>query len=155
MTIVLRGLIGMGVLTAGIAMGRYTAPARDLSARPTDIPAEAGAGAPAPRCWEATVYLPLSDNQGRAFADQAWQDALAILVVPFGGATLGQPQEGCWLDVRRRVCREPVRPVVVSFAPHRLGEFRHAVHAVGKHLGQESMYVRFEEPRVELIAVGD
>jgi len=44
-------------------------------------------------------------------------------------------------------------PVVVSFAPERLDELRAAVHAVGKRLGQEAMYVRFEAPRVELIAV--
>jgi hypothetical protein len=154
MTRVVVGLIGAGVLTAGIAVGRYTVPARDLAVRPNDVPAEVGVGEPAPRRWEATVYLPLSDNQGRAFAERAWHEALEALVTPFGGATLGQPQEGCWLDARRRVCREQVRPVVVSFAPDRLDEFRRAVHGVGKHLGQEAMYVRFEEPRVELIAVG-
>ena len=75
------------------------------------------------------------------------------LVVPFGGATLGQSQEGCWLDAGRRVCREPIRPVVVSFMPERLDEFRQALHDVGKRLGQEAMYVRFEEPRVELVRV--
>jgi hypothetical protein len=52
------------------------------------------------------------------------------------------------------VCREQVRPVIVSFAPGRLDEFRHAVHNVGQRLGQEAMYVRFEEPRVQLIPVG-
>jgi hypothetical protein len=70
---------------------------------------------------------------------------------PFGGATLGTPQEGCWLDARGLVCREQVRPVVISFAAERLDEFRGAVRAVGQFLGQEVMYVRFEEPRVELI----
>lgn len=108
---------------------------------------------PAPRQWEATVYLPLADNQGRPFVEADWQAALERLVTPFGGATLGQPQEGCWLDDRRRMCREPIRPVVVSFAPGRLEEFRRAVHRAGQHLGQQAMYVRYEEPRVQLIAV--
>jgi hypothetical protein len=113
--------------------------------------AEAFAEQPAPRCWEATVYLPLSDNQGRPFGESVWQQAMKNLVVPFGGATLGQPTEGYWLDARRQICREPVRPVVVSFAAERLDEFRRAVHIVGEHLGQEVVYVRFEQPRVELI----
>jgi hypothetical protein len=147
-----RGLIGLVMLLAGIAVGRYALAQRHDAARPDD--ARAVAGRPAPRCWEATVYLPLADNTGRPFSEETWQEALAALVVPFGGATLGTPQEGCWLDARGRVCRERVRPVVVSFAPERLAEFRHAVHGVGKRLGQEAMYVRFEEPRVELIPGG-
>jgi hypothetical protein len=145
-------LIVVGVLTAGVAVGRYALPCWDLAACPAEAPA-AVSGRPAPRCWEATVYLPLADNEGQPFSEAAWQAALAELVVPFGGATLGQPQEGCWLDASGQVCREPVRPVVVSFVPERLDEFRNAVHDVGKRLGQEAMYVRFEEPRVQLIPV--
>jgi hypothetical protein len=146
------GLIGVAMLAAGIAVGRYAPPHRDDVARPDG--ALAAAGRPAPRCWEATVYLPLADNTGRPFSEGAWQEALAVLVVPFGGATLGTVQEGCWLDARGRVCREQVRPVVISFGPDRLDEFRDAVRAVGRRLGQEAMYVRFEEPRVELIPGG-
>jgi hypothetical protein len=140
------------VLLLAAALGGRLSPGQ--GPRPPGVPAEAAAGGPAPRRWEATVYLPLADNQGRPFAETAWQEALDGLVAAFGGATLGHPQEGCWLDARRRVCRERVRPVVISFAPNRLDEFRHAVHGVGKRLGQEAMYVRFEEPRVELISVG-
>jgi hypothetical protein len=152
MSVTLRGLVLAGVLAAGLALGRSTAPSGDGAARVSDAPSTAAR--PAPRRWEATVYLPLADNLGQSFAETVWQEALERLVTPFGGATLGPPQEGCWVDARQRVCREPVRPVVVSFAPERLGEFRRAVHAVGQHLGQEAMYVRFEEPRVELIPVG-
>jgi hypothetical protein len=151
-TVLRRGLIGVAVLAVGIAVGRYTPPPRDCVTRPDDEPA--AAARPAPRCWEATVYLPLADNQGQPFSEGAWQETLAVLVVPFGGATLGPPQEGCWLDVHGRVCREQVRPVVISFAPERLDEFRGVVRAVGRRLGQEAMYVRFEEPRVELIPGG-
>lgn len=132
------------LLTAALIQG----PGQDPAARPVEA-----AGGPAPRRWEATVYLPLADNGGQPFAEAAWHDALDGLVARFGGATLGPPQEGCWLDARRRVCREPVRPVVVSFPRERLDEFRHAIHEVGERLGQEAMYVRFEEPRVELIPV--
>jgi hypothetical protein len=121
--------------------------------RPSTVPVET-AGGPAPRCWEATVYLPLADNEGRSFAEAAWREALEGLVAPFGGATLGEPQDGCWVDPRGRVCRERVRPVVVSFAPDRLDEFRHAVRGAGTRLGQQAMYVRLEEPRVELVPVG-
>jgi hypothetical protein len=111
------------------------------------------AGGPAPRCWEATVYLPLADNAGATFTAVTWQGALDELVIPFGGATLGEPQDGCWVDPRGRVCRERVRPVVVSFAPDRLDEFRHAVRGAGTRLGQQAMCVRLEEPRVELVPV--
>jgi hypothetical protein len=134
-----RGLIVVGLLAAGVALGRYAPP---LS----------GEGVMSRRL-EATVYVPLSDAGGRPFDEGTWGQALEELVTRFGGATLGPPQEGCWLDARRRVCREPVRPVVVSFDPARLGEFRAAVHEVGTRLGQESMYVRFEEPSVDLIPV--
>jgi hypothetical protein len=154
MTVLSRGLIVVGVLTAGIAVGRFALPPGGLATRPAGAPPAEASGRPAPHCWEATVYLPLTDNQGRRFSEAAWEAALADLVVPFGGATLGQPQEGCWLRASGRICREPVRPVVVSFALERLGEFRDAVHAAGQRLGQEAMYVRFEEPRVELIPVG-
>jgi hypothetical protein len=129
-------------------------PSRHASATSTDGPARTVAGAPAARHWEATVFLPLADNRGRSFTETTWHEALARLVTPFGGATLGEPREGCWLDARGRVCREQVRPVVVSFAPERLNEFRRAVHDVGRCLGQEAMYVRFEEPFVDLIPVG-
>jgi hypothetical protein len=106
---------------------------------------------PAPRRWEATVYLPLADNQGRPFGETEWQEALDSLVSPFGGATLGQPLEGCWQNGQGRLCREWVRPVVISFDRERVAEFRAAAHGVGKRLGQEAIYVRFEEPRVALI----
>jgi hypothetical protein len=117
----------------------------------SSVSAEVAAKGPAPRRCEATIYLPLADNEGRPFPEAEWQEAMNGLVVSFGGATLGQPQEGCWLDARRQVRCERIRPVVVSFAPERLDEFRVAVHKVGKRLGQEAVYVRFEEPRVELI----
>jgi hypothetical protein len=121
---------------------------------PADSPVQVVAGAPATPHWEATVFLPLADNEGQSFAESTWHEALTRLVTPFGGATLGEPQEGCWLDARGRMCRERVRAVVVSFAPDRLNEFRLAVHDVGRRLGQEAMYVRFEEPLVDLIPVG-
>jgi len=119
-------------------------------ARPATRSPESAAQA-APRRCEATLYLPLSDNQGRRFSESEWQEALELVVYPFGGATLGQPQEGCWVDARRRLCREWVRPVVVSFAPDRIDEFRRAARAAGRKLGQEAMYARFEEPRVDLL----
>lgn len=105
------------------------------------------------RVWEATVYLPLADNQGRPFAEADWHAALDILVKRFKGATLGEPREGRWLDQNNQVQRERIRPVTISFEPSRLEEFRAAVREAGRRLGQEAMYVRFEEPRVELIPV--
>ena len=145
-------VIGAAMLTAGIVVGRYTLPL------PKAAPVHAAAPSvnrPAPQCWEAQVYLPLADNAGEPFSEGVWQEALATLVVPFGGATLGAPQEGCWVDARGHVCRERVRPVVISFSPERLDEFRTVVLAVGRRLGQEAMYVRFEEPRVELVNTGN
>jgi hypothetical protein len=104
------------------------------------------------RSWEATVYLPVNDNRGKPFPPKEWRAAIGILVERFGGATLGGRREGFWLGARRRIQREPVRLLTVSFDRGRLDEFRQAVREVGKRLGQQTVYVRYEEPHVELIA---
>ncbi len=103
-----------------------------------------------PRRIEATVYLPMVDNDDHPFPDDAWRDVLGLFADKFGGATLGPSQEGCWRDGAGRLRREPVRPVVVSFEPEFLDRFRVTVDAAGSRLGQEAVYVRFEEPHVEL-----
>jgi hypothetical protein len=74
-------------LVAALINGRSVGP----QVQPSDARAEAVADSPVPRRWEATVYLPLADNQGRQFSEAVWQEALEGLVVPFGGATLGHP----------------------------------------------------------------
>lgn len=153
MTALFRGLIGLGLLTAGIALGRWTTPASDPPGSCPEMRSALVAEISIPRSWEATVYLPLADNQGSPFTEEHWHEALEILVRRFGGATLGDPREGCWFDASRRMQRERNRPVVVTFASHRLEEFRQAIHEVGQFLGQEAMYVRFDEARVDLIAV--
>jgi len=97
--------------------------------------------------WEATIYLPSQHKQ----AD--WDRALEILIRRFGGATLGPPQEGCWLNSNQEIHRDPIRPVIVSFDRGNLDAFRQAVREIGQYLHQEAIYIRFEEPRVELIRV--
>jgi hypothetical protein len=104
------------------------------------------------RSWEATVYLPLNDNQGKPFARDRWAAAVAVLVRRFGGATLGSRRQGLWLNARQRIQMEPIRLCTISFDRPRLDEFRQAMREVGRRLGQESMYVRLEEPRIEVIA---
>jgi hypothetical protein len=106
-----------------------------------------------PRRWEATVYLPLADNDGKPFAEQDWDDALGILVAECGGATLGIKREGVWVDERKQTRRETVRAVIVSFPRDRLDSFRRALVEAGKRLGQQAMYVRLEEPRIEILTV--
>jgi hypothetical protein len=106
-----------------------------------------------PRRLEATVFLPLSNNRREKFSQEHWDDALNLLVQEFGGATLGPPMDGCWRDGNGELQKEPVRPVIVSFEPARLGQFRQKVKEVGRKLGQEEVYTRFEEPRVELLPV--
>jgi hypothetical protein len=103
-----------------------------------------------PRRIEATVFLPTVDNNDHPFSDDIWRDVLGLFADKFGGATLGPSQEGCWRDDTGRLRREPVRPVVVSFDPELLARFRLAVDDAGRRLGQEAVYVRFEEPHVEL-----
>jgi hypothetical protein len=105
----------------------------------------------APTHWEATVYLPLADNAGQSFPDETWNRALAGLVTPFGGGTLGEPQDGCWADAHGRLVRERVRPVVISFAPEEAETFRRAVGRARAELAQEAVYVRYGDVRVELI----
>lgn len=131
------GLFGAGLLVGGFAIHLW------------HIHADNG---PA-RHLEATVFLPLVDNHDQPLSPERWQAALKPLVANFGGATVGPPVEGFWHDSQGKLRREPVRPVVVSFAAARLVEFRRTLHDVGRELGQEAIYVRFEEPRIELLKV--
>jgi hypothetical protein len=147
-----RGVVGLVVFLAGAAAGGAAVLAWEHGPRLLHRPPPA-AGEP-PRRWEATLYLPAAGNDGRRFSDEAWQEAVAVLVDRFGGATLAGEQEGWWVDRDGRLRREPVRPVVVSFDRHRLGEFRDLVREVGRRLGQDQMYVRLDEPRVETLPVG-
>jgi hypothetical protein len=109
--------------------------------------------APPPRRLEATIYLPTRGNSQKPFSEKDWHSALQLLVVEFGGATLGTPVEGYWQDSQGQLQREPVRPVIVSFEREKLARFRKVVQDVGRKLGQETIYTRFEEPRVELLPV--
>ncbi len=106
-----------------------------------------------PRRLEATIYLPTTGNAQKPFTETDWHNALHLLVVEFGGVTLGSPAEGYWQDAQGRLQREPIRPVIVSFQREKLSRFREVVQEVGRQLGQETIYTRFEEPRVELLPV--
>jgi hypothetical protein len=133
-----RGVAAAGAFTLLLAAALIDTPSR---------PAEPTAATHV----EATVYLPLADNAGRSFPDATWDHALAGLVRPFGGATLGEPQEGCWVDDGGRLVRERVRPVVISFRPDELDRLRGAVRQLRRELAQEAVYVRLGDTRVELV----
>jgi len=137
---VLRGLALFlaGLILGGLAVFFWMRPSED--------------GLP-PRRWEATVYLPLADNNGKPFTEQDWNDALGILVTECGGATLGFRREGVWVDDRTKTRREEMRAVIVSFPHDRLDSFRRALLDAGRRLGQEAMFVRLEEPRIEILTV--
>ena len=109
-----------------------------------------GSGSAPARMYEATVYLPLHDNQGNEFPREEWLAAIDVLVEAYGGATLGAKQEGFWQN-GRHIQREPVQLLTISFERGRLAQFREKVRELGRRLGQDSVYVRFEEPRIELI----
>jgi hypothetical protein len=138
-----RVLWGLGLFLAGLLLGG-TAVFFWMRAEEEGLP---------PRRWEATVYLPLTDNAGKPFSEQDWDDAVGILVAESGGATLGFKREGIWVDERKHTRRESVRAVVVSFPRDRLANFRRALVEAGRRLGQEAVYVRLEEPRVEILTV--
>jgi hypothetical protein len=108
-----------------------------------------GDGLPSHRV-EATMFLPLNDNNNRPFSKEKWCEVLGLFAEDFGGATLGPEQEGCWRDDAGQLRREPVRPVIVSFEPGLLTRFRVTLDDAGRRLGQEAVYVRYETPRVEL-----
>ena len=145
-----RGVIALVLFLAGAAAGGVGVLAWEHGPRLLHRPPAAGEP---PRRWEATLYLPAAANDGHRFSAEAWQGAVAVLVDRFGGATLAGEQEGWWLDRDRHLRREPVRPVVVSFERQRLGEFRDLVREVGRRLGQDEMYVRLDEPRVETLRI--
>src|SRR5262249_54227931 len=102
---------------------------------------------------EATVYLPRYDNHDRPFPSDKWDRAVNLFVAKFGGATLTDYAEGRSLDAEGKVRYEPIRLLVVSFEPGRLDDFRKVLEEAGRLLEQDSMYVRFEEPRVLLLSV--
>src|SRR5262249_27039799 len=72
-----------GVVVGGSAVFTWTSRQQLFPALPTvsskDEPA---------RVWEATVFVPVVDGEGRRFNEPDWQRALDILVADFGGATL-------------------------------------------------------------------
>lgn len=138
-----RGLFGVLLFAAGLAVGGlgvYT-----WEHRP----------AGPPRRWEATVLLPTQDEKGVPFADDRWRAAVGVLIAECGGATVGPAHDGWWQDESQTVAREPVRPVVVSFPRNGLARFRQAATEAGRRLGQRVVYVRYEEPRVELLSAGE
>ncbi len=145
----LLGLLGIGLFAAGLAVGGvavFTWEQGPAAFARAPVPADAP-----PLVWEATVYVPLTDNAGRRFPDEQWQGALDMLVADFGGVTLAAEMDGWSLDAERTVRREPVRAVIVSFGHDRLADFRESIREVGRRLGQDAMYVRLEEPRVEVV----
>lgn len=140
MTVRLRGLLGVLLFAAGMAVGGlgvYTWEHRSTGP---------------PRRWEATVYLPTNDAKGVPFPDDRWQEAVRVLVAECGGATIGPQQDGWWQEEGGSSTREPVRPVVVSFPRSKLAAFRQAATLAGKKLEQRVVYVRYEEPRVEMLS---
>jgi hypothetical protein len=148
-----RGLLTIAVFFTGVVVGgsaafTWTARQQLIDFSPTTASKEDPA-----RVWEATILVPVVDGNGQRFNEPDWQRALDILVADFGGATLGSEQEGWWLDSHKQVHREAVRPVTISFDRHRLDEFRSSVREVGRRLRQEAMYVRLEEPRVEVLTI--
>lgn len=99
--------------------------------------------------WEATLYLPAP---GGDFTEDTWKAALTEFTrEPFRGATLLAPVEGWWHGDDGKVAREAVRPIVVSFASDHLPEFQARARALGKRLGQEAIYIRYERPFVQLL----
>ena len=153
MTSQVRGLVTIAVFLIGVVVGgsaAFTWTSRQQLFTPP--PAPSSKDDPA-RVWEATIFVPVVDGEGRRFKEPDWQRALDVLVADFGGATLGNEQEGWWLDAHKQIRREAVRPITISFERHRLEEFRASLREVGRRLRQEAMYVRLEEPRVEVLAI--
>jgi len=102
-------------------------------------------------CHEGTIFLPAPSPTDPNLTEEKWQEALAeFLQPPFQGATLAVPVEGIWRGVDGKFAREAVRPIVVSFPAVHLSTFRERARSLGKRLGQEAIYIRYERPTVEL-----
>lgn len=143
MTSLPRGLVAVVIFAVGAAVGGVGVWTWDHG-----LPSP-----PPPRFWEATVFLPTHDNDGKPFPPERWHDAVDVIVLECGGATVGDPMEGAWADDSRKVQRETVRPVVVSFPRKNLPGFRKAATEAGRRLGQQVVYYRLEEPRIEMLTV--
>lgn len=139
----------LGILLVGMAIGGLTVHAL---VKPTAPATPSEVNLP-PVQWEATLYLPLQDNQGQPFPKEVRDRALDILIRKFGGATLGPERQGCWLDPKNQIQREPIQLVTISFPEAQLEEFRAAVKEMGQVLRQQEVYIRFEKPRIESIVI--
>jgi hypothetical protein len=143
-----RSWVGLTLLLLGIVLG-----ASGVLLWQHFHPSAADPETRVPPSLEATIYLPLTDNQGKEFPQLDLNAAINAIVLKFGGATLGDRRRGFWRTDDQKVQSEPVQLLTVSFERGRLEEFRTAVAELGRRLGQQSVYVRFEEPRIELVAV--
>jgi hypothetical protein len=135
-------LLGAGLFALGAVAGALYVHLRPL-------PQLAAPDGGPPRRWEATIFLPTTGN----FTDHEWKAAVELLVREFGGATVGDVMQGWWSDATGRVVCEPVRPVIISIEPDRLDRLRQKLQEVGRKLGQKEIYVRYERPRIETLAV--
>ena len=107
MTALQRGLRGLAVLTVGLAVGRYAAPARDES--------PAAPGPSPPRALVADrVYFGRAIPGGGSVSEEAWATFLAEVVTPrFPDGLTVWRAEGQWTDPRGPLVREPVLVVEI------------------------------------------
>jgi hypothetical protein len=150
---VLGGAAGVGGTLLWLRSGRQAEPPVEKLGEEKPPGEKRREEKPPPERWEATIYLPAPRRNANPFTsteEADWNAAVGLLVREFEGATLGAEVEGLWHGSDGKLARETIRPIIVSFEPNRLEEFRRVLDEVGKRLKQEAVYARFEKPRVEL-----
>ncbi len=111
MTSPLRGLLALGLLIVGVAMGRHAAPDRDE--------APSTPGPPSPRAMIADrLYLGRAIPGGGLVSDGEWAAFLREVVTPrFPEGLTVWLAEGQWTDPRGPLVREPVLVLEILHPP--------------------------------------
>ena len=96
-----------------------------------------------------TLYIPSQDAAGNDFDQRPWIDeALALLAVVGGGATVLPPAEGAWLNPETgMLIKESVVLIYTYVDPDRfvasLGTIRRFAHRLGRETRQGEVIIEF------------
>src|SRR5262245_38533220 len=102
MTVFLRGLLGLGMLAAGLALGLYMASARDGALTACDSSTR-------PAFVADRLYFGRAPPDGGLVSEEAWEAFLHDVVTPhFPERLTVWRAEGQWTDPRGQLVREPV-----------------------------------------------
>ncbi len=100
-----------------------------------------------PKC-RCRFLIPVADNNGKPFPAETFIKIKLALEKQFGAYKIHGPTEGSWQGQM-----ELTHEIEIAVPARRVAEVRATVRAIGKELGQKSMYFDVSPPSVEIIDV--